>query len=530
MENKFHRENFRIYHDFNQKAGPMFKRREDKKRTAAAQESPAHESEGETSFDRSRQRGRGGPDDPAKPHPRTPPQTGKTREETQAKYYSPNAFMDWVCVRTPNESEFHQAVRETASDILPILSDYPVYRELRILERLIEPERIISMRIDWLDGTDRVRTNRAWRVQFNSALGPYKGGLRFDPSLSVSVLKFLGYEQCFKNALTGLPLGGGKGGADFDPKSASDADIMRFCQAFMTALYRHIGPNTDVPAGDMGVGAREIGYLYGTYKTLSNEVTGVLTGKPTCFGGSALRTEATGHGLVMIVNQSLCQRGDSLDGKSVAISGSGNVALHAASKAFAMGGRVVSLSDSDGTLHFPDGLSEEALDIVKARKGDGNQRLSKIAEAISGSNYGAGKTPWSLDCDIALPCATQNELDRDAAEDLAGNGVKLVAEGANMPCTPQAIEVFRDKTITFIPGKAANAGGVAVSGLEMSQNTLGYAWSRAEVADRLETVMKDIHEACCQWGETRNGIDYVRGANIAGFLRLAAAMEGQGVV
>jgi glutamate dehydrogenase (NADP+) len=413
----------------------------------------------------------------------------------------------------------------------PYLAGHEKYQAVNLLERLIEPERIVIFRVPWVNDRGETQVNRGYRVQFSSALGPYKGGLRFHPSVNLSILKFLGFEQIFKNALTGLPMGGGKGGSDFDPKGKSDAEVMRFCQAFMTELYRHIGKDSDVPAGDIGVGGREIGYLFGQYKKLQNEFSGVLTGKGFGWGGSHIRPEATGYGAVYFIEEMLKTRRASVKGKITVISGSGNVAQGAAEKIIALGGKVVTMSDSDGYIFDADGLTLEKLAFIMDIK---NVRRGRIAEYVTKypkAKYVPGKRPWGTKCDIAIPCATQNELTEEDAKKLARNGVLVVAEGANMPATLEAIEVFRKKGILFAPGKASNAGGVATSGLEMSQNSLRISWTREEVDARLKEIMKNIHDACVKYGKKEDGsVDYVNGANIAGFVRVAEAMLAQGVV
>jgi glutamate dehydrogenase (NADP+) len=440
-------------------------------------------------------------------------------------------FLKKVRSLHPHEPEFHQAVKEFVMSVEPYLAGHEKYQAVNLLERLIEPERIVIFRVPWVNDRGETQVNRGYRVQFSSALGPYKGGLRFHPSVNLSILKFLGFEQIFKNALTGLPMGGGKGGSDFDPKGKSDAEVMRFCQAFMTELYRHIGKDSDVPAGDIGVGGREIGYLFGQYKKLQNEFSGVLTGKGFGWGGSHIRPEATGYGAVYFIEEMLKTRRASVKGKITVISGSGNVAQGAAEKIIALGGKVVTMSDSDGYIFDADGLTLEKLAFIMDIK---NVRRGRIAEYVTKypkAKYVPGKRPWGTKCDIAIPCATQNELTEEDAKKLARNGVLVVAEGANMPATLEAIEVFRKKGILFAPGKASNAGGVATSGLEMSQNSLRISWTREEVDARLKEIMKNIHDACVKYGKKEDGsVDYVNGANIAGFVRVAEAMLAQGVV
>ena len=439
-------------------------------------------------------------------------------------------YMEGVTKRNPGQPEFVQAVYEVASTIFPYISDKPQYHENQILERMAEPERVISFRVPWTDDEGNIRTNRGWRVQFNSAIGPYKGGLRFHPSVNESILKFLGFEQTFKNSLTGLPMGGGKGGANFNPKGKSDNEVMRFCQSFMTELVRHIGPDTDVPAGDIGVGGREIGYMFGQYKRVRNEFTGVLTGKGLNWGGSLIRPEATGYGCVYFVDEMLKHTNNSLDGKCVVVSGSGNVAQYATEKATHLGGKVVTLSDSSGFIHDPDGIDEEKLKWVIDLKNNKRGRIKEYADNF-GCEYFDGKRPWVIKCDVALPCATQNELNGEEAKMLVANKVIAVAEGANMPCTPEAVAVFQEGGVLFAPGKASNAGGVATSGLEMSQNSLRLSWTREEVDKRLDDIMVSIHEQAYSTAKEygREG-DYVFGANVAGFLKVAEAMMAQGVI
>ncbi|WP_306644185.1 NADP-specific glutamate dehydrogenase [Sanyastnella coralliicola] len=439
-------------------------------------------------------------------------------------------FMNLVRDRNQNEPEFQQAVQEVAEAIIPFIEENPKYADARILERIIEPERVLMFRVPWLDDEGNVQVNRGYRIEFNSAIGPYKGGLRFHPTVNLSILKFLGFEQIFKNSLTTLPMGGGKGGSDFNPKGKSDNEVMRFCQSFMTELARHIGPNTDVPAGDIGVGGREIGYMFGQYKRLRNEFTGVLTGKGLNWGGSLIRPEATGYGCVYFAQNMLATKNDSFQGKTVAISGSGNVAQYACEKATELGATVVTMSDSGGFIHDPEGITAEKLAWIMDLKNVRRGRIHEYATEFASATYYEGQRPWGVNCDIALPCATQNELDGDEAKTLLSNGCKAVAEGANMPCTPEAIEAFADAKILFAPGKASNAGGVATSGLEMSQNSLRYNWTREEVDSRLKNIMKDIHEACVNYGTTDGHTDYVKGANIAGFVKVADAMIDQGVV
>ena len=440
-------------------------------------------------------------------------------------------FIDYVESRNPNEPEFIQAVTEVAEAVIPFIEENEKYQNKMLLERMSEPERVIMFRVPWQDDNGNTQMNRGYRVEFNSAIGPYKGGLRYHPSVNLSILKFLGFEQVFKNSLTTLPMGGGKGGSDFNPKGKSDSEVMRFCQSFMTELQRHIGPDTDVPAGDIGVGGREIGFLFGQYKRLRNEFTGVLTGKGLEYGGSLIRPEATGYGTVYFAQNMLETKGQSFSGKSVAISGSGNVAQFAAEKAMQFGGKVVTLSDSGGFIYDKDGLNEEKLAYVMDLKNVKRGRIKEYADKYPSAVYTEGARPWGIDCDIALPCATQNELNKEEAEALVSNGCACVAEGANMPSTPEAIEVFQNAGILFAPGKASNAGGVATSGLEMSQNSLRLSWSREEVDEKLQGIMSNIHAACVKYGKDGDGhVDYVKGANIAGFVKIADAMLAQGIV
>jgi glutamate dehydrogenase (NADP+) len=439
-------------------------------------------------------------------------------------------FMAGLVLRNPGEPEFHQAVHEVVESVMPFLLEHERYRTVNILERITEPDRIISFRVCWQDDHGKVQVNRAWRVQFNNSIGPYKGGMRFHPTVNQGILKFLGFEQCLKNALTTLPMGGGKGGSNFDPKGKSDAEVMRFCQSLMTELFRHIGEDTDVPAGDIGVGAREISYLFGQYKRIENRFVGTMTGKGLSFGGSLIRKEATGYGLVYFVREVLSDQKDSLEDKTVVISGSGNVSIYAAEKALELGAKVVSFSDSGGRIHDPEGVTEEKLSFLKDLKEVRRGRISDYAERFN-CDYQAGQRPWDIPCDLALPCATQNELDVDDARALVAGGCKIVAEGANMPCTADAARIFREAGVHFGPGKAANAGGVAVSGLEQSQNAQRYSWSAAEVDKRLRDIMAKIHAQCTLYGEDDTGrVDYVRGANLAGFVKVADAMLAYGVV
>ncbi|MEY3693667.1 MAG: hypothetical protein RL276_725 [Bacteroidota bacterium] len=442
-----------------------------------------------------------------------------------------SAFMDWAKARNGAEPEFLQAVHEVAESVIPFIEENPKYKKARILERITEPERTIMFRVAWTDDAGNVQVNRGYRVEFNSAIGPYKGGLRFHPTVNLSVLKFLGFEQIFKNSLTTLPMGGGKGGSDFDPKGKSDNEVMRFCQAFMTELSRHIGADTDVPAGDIGVGGREIGFMFGQYKRIRNEFTGVLTGKGLNWGGSLIRPEATGYGTVYFAQEMLATKGDGFKGKKVVISGSGNVAQYAAEKATELGATVLTLSDSSGYILDQDGINAEKLAHVMHIKNVERGRISDYLKKYPSASFVAGKTPWGVACDIAMPCATQNELNGDDAKVLIANGVKCVAEGANMPSTPEAIEAFAAARILFSPGKASNAGGVSTSGLEMSQNSLRLSWSREEVDQRLHGIMKSIHASCVKYGAREDGtIDYVKGANLAGFVKVADAMLDQGVM
>src|ERR1043166_4208302 len=438
-------------------------------------------------------------------------------------------FLDNLIKRYPAEAEFHQAVREVAKSVWPFIDKYPQYRKAKVLERMIEPERIVMFRVTWMDGCGEVQVNRGYRVQMNSAIGPYKGGLRFHPTVTLGTLKFLAFEQVFKNALTTLPMGGGKGGSDFDPKGKTDEEVMRFCQAFMTELYRHIGPDTDVPAGDIGVGGREIGYLFGQYKRLSNEFTGVLTGKGINWSGSRIREEATGYGLLYFVEEMLRTRGISLTGKTVVVSGSGNVAQFAAEKAILMGAKVVTLSDSDGFVYDAVGIDAEKLAFVKELKNVQRGRIKEFGKKFH-CQYFEKQRPWGVKCDVALPCATQNEINAREAEKLVRNGCICVAEGANMPSSPEAVEIFLSHKILFAPGKAANAGGVSVSGLEMTQNSLRMQWTSDEVEKRLSEIMKAIHNQCARHGQHEGFINYVHGANIAGFRKVAEAMLDQGLV
>lgn len=440
-------------------------------------------------------------------------------------------FMEGVKKRNPGQSEFVQAVQEVAQDIYEFIADKEEYHHYQILRRIAEPDRIISFRVCWEDDNRNIRVQRGWRVQNNNAIGPYKGGIRFHPSVTESVLKFLAFEQTFKNALTGLPMGGGKGGSNFNPKGKSDHEVMRFCQSFMTELYRHVGADVDVPAGDIGVGGREIGYMFGQYKRITNQFTGVLTGKGLEYGGSLIRTEATGYGAVYFLQNMLKTKGTDLEGKTAVISGSGNVATHAAEKIVQLGGKVLTLSDSEGFIHDPDGIDQEKIDWVKAHKTKRRGRISDYANEFKGATFHAGMTPWGVHCDVALPCATQNELLGMDARALIAGGCIAVAEGANMPTNLEGVHIFKEAKILFAPGKAANAGGVAVSGLEMSQNSERRAWKEAELQQLLLDIMAGIHDRCVAYGRTDDGyVDYVKGANIAGFKKVADAMLAFGVV
>ena len=440
-------------------------------------------------------------------------------------------FLDKVSQRNPHEPEFLQAVHEVAETIIPFIEENKKYQNQMLLERMVEPERVVMFRVPWTDDNGDIQVNRGFRIQMNSAIGPYKGGLRFHPSVNLSILKFLAFEQVFKNSLTTLPMGGGKGGSNFDPKGKSDKEVMRFCQSFMTELSKHIGANTDVPAGDIGVGSREVGYMFGQYKRLQNEFTGILTGKGLSYGGSLIRPEATGYGNVYFAQNMLKTKGDSLDGKTVVISGSGNVAQYAAEKALQLGAKVVTMSDSGGYIYDEEGINEEKLSFIMEIKNEKRGRIKEYLDKYSDAKYHEGKTPWGEKCDVALPCATQNELQEEDAKKLVENGCKLVGEGANMPCTPEAVEVFQKAKVLFSPGKASNAGGVATSGLEMSQNSLRLNWTSEEVDQKLHQIMNDIHEACVKYGSDDDGyVDYVKGANIAGFVKVADAMLAQGAV
>ena len=458
-----------------------------------------------------------------------------TPDDTDCKY-DPDSieqslphFMCGLKKRNPGEPEFHQAVKEVMDDLIPYVQKNPKYAEARILERLTEPDRIISFRVTWEADDGSVRVNRGWRVQFNNSIGPYKGGLRFHPSVTQSVLKFLGFEQILKNSLTGLPMGGGKGGSNFNPKGKSDREVMRFCQSFMTELNRHIGEDTDIPAGDIGVGAREISYLFGQYKRLRNVFTGTLTGKSLEFGGSLGRKEATGYGCVYFLNHMLQHSGESLEGKTVAVSGSGNVAIYAIEKATELGAKVLTASDSSGFIHDPDGIDADKLAFIKELKEVKRGRISEYADKYASATFSEGR-PWTVAADVALPCATQNEISLDDAQALIKNGLKAVSEGANMPTELAGIHAFQDAGVIFGPAKAANAGGVAVSGLEQSQNSLRLSWSKEEVDERLRGIMEKIHSQCVEHGKEDQSVNYVKGANIAGFIKVADAMMAYGVM
>ena len=438
-------------------------------------------------------------------------------------------FMEMIIARNPAEPEFHQAVREVAESVIPFIEQNPKYQKAKILERIAEPERVIMFRVPWIDDKGEFQVNRGFRIQMNSALGPYKGGLRFHPTVYLGILKFLAFEQVFKNSLTTLPMGGGKGGSDFDPKGKSDNEVMRFCQSFMSELFRHIDADTDVPAGDIGVGGREVGFLFGQYKRLRNEFTGVLTGKSLEWGGSLIRPEATGYGCVYFLDEMLKTKGKSLKGMQCVISGSGNVSQYAAEKVLQMGGKVITLSDSNGYVYDKEGIDAKKLTWIMELKNVRRGRIEEYAK-VFGCEYVPGKTPWNVKCDVALPCATQNELNGIDAQALVNNGCMAVAEGANMPCTPEAMEVFIHSGVLYAPGKASNAGGVAVSGLEMSQNSMRISWSREEVDDRLRVIMRNIHATCIKYGRDGETINYVKGANIGGFVKVAEAMLAQGHV
>ena len=441
-----------------------------------------------------------------------------------------NSFLLEIEKRNAHEPEFMQAVKEVAEDLIPYIIKQNIYHGKNILMRMCEPERVLMFRVNWVDDNGEIRVNRGYRIEMNSAIGPYKGGLRFHPSVNLSILKFLAFEQVFKNSLTTLPMGGGKGGSDFDPKNKSDSEVMRFCQSFMTELFRHIGPNTDIPAGDIGVGGREIGYMFGQYKRLKNEFTGVLTGKGVSWGGSLIRPEATGYGTVYFAEDMLNYEGNSLKGKTVTISGAGNVAQYAAEKCLHLGAKVLTMSDSNGFIFDKDGINEDKLKHIMFLKNVKRSRISEYLKKYPNASYVKDKKPWSIKCDVALPCATQNELDHHDAKNLISNGCYCVAEGANMPCTIKAISEFKQNKILYAPGKASNAGGVAVSGLEMAQNSLRYSWSREEVDEKLKQIMINIHRSCLEFGKEKDYINYGKGANISSFIKVADAMLAQGVV
>ncbi len=439
-------------------------------------------------------------------------------------------FLSQVSAKNQNEPEFMQAVTEVAETVIPYIVTKDIYYGQNILLRMVEPERVVSFRVAWIDDNEEIQVNRGYRIEMNSAIGPYKGGLRFHPSVNLSVLKFLAFEQVFKNALTTLPMGGGKGGSDFDPKGKSDTEVMRFCQSFMTELFRHIGPNKDIPAGDIGVGGREIGYMFGQYKRLKNEFSGVFTGKGISWGGSLIRPEATGYGVAYFIEEMLKHKKKSVKGKKVIISGSGNVAQFATEKFIAMGAKVLTLSDSSGFIHDPAGINKDKLKYVMQLKNEQRGRISEYEKKYPKAKFFPKDKPWKVACDIAIPCATENELSQSDAKILIKNGVIAVAEGANMPCTPEAIKAFQNSKVLYAPGKASNAGGVAVSGLEMAQNSLKNTWSRKIVDGKLQEIMTDIHSSCLEYGKEKNSIDYLKGANIAGFVKVADAMLAQGVV
>jgi glutamate dehydrogenase (NADP+) len=448
---------------------------------------------------------------------------------TRGNALNHNEFMQGLVKRNPGEIEFHQAVDEVAASVIPYINEHPKYIENQILERMTEPDRTIIFRVCWEDDEGNIRTNRGYRVQFNNAIGPYKGGLRFHPSVNLSILKFLGFEQTFKNSLTTLPMGSGKGGADFNPKGKSEREIMRFCQAFMTELSKHIGENVDVPAGDIGVGAREISFMFGQYKRLKNEFTGALTGKALEFGGSLIRKEATGYGCAYFMEEMLKHQGDAIEGKTCIVSGSGNVAQFAAQKIMHLGGKVITLSDSSGFIHDPDGLNEEKLEYIIDLKTNRRGRISEFAEKFN-CKFHKDKKPWSLKADLVFPCATQNEIELSDAKTLIKNGCKALSEGANMPTTHEAIAALIKAKVIFAPGKAANAGGVSVSGLEMTQNSIRLAWHREELEERLKNIMHEIHQQCINYGTEKDHVDYVKGANLAGFVKVAEAMVAYGVI
>ena len=439
-------------------------------------------------------------------------------------------FLSQVSAKNQNEPEFMQAVTEVAETVIPYIVTKDIYYGQNILLRMVEPERVVSFRVAWIDDNEEIQVNRGYRIEMNSAIGPYKGGLRYHPSVNLSVLKFLAFEQVFKNALTTLPMGGGKGGSDFDPKGKSDTEVMRFCQSFMTELFRHIGPNKDIPAGDIGVGGREIGYMFGQYKRLKNEFSGVFTGKGISWGGSLIRPEATGYGVAYFIEEMLKHKKKNVKGKKVVISGAGNVAQFATEKFIEMGAKVLTLSDSSGFIHDPAGINKDKLKYVMQLKNEQRGRISEYEKKYPKAKFFPKDKPWKVACDIAIPCATENELSQSDAKILIKNGVIAVAEGANMPCTPQAIRAFQNSKVLYAPGKASNAGGVAVSGLEMAQNSLKNTWSRKIVDGKLQEIMTDIHSSCLEYGKEKNSIDYLKGANIAGFVKVADAMLAQGVV
>ncbi|MGD6807683.1 MAG: NADP-specific glutamate dehydrogenase [Candidatus Bathyarchaeia archaeon] len=445
-------------------------------------------------------------------------------------YKTPQDFMAYVKEKNPNQPEFHQAVEEVVSSVWPVIEKNPKYQSANILERIVEPERVVMFRVTWVDDNGEVKVNKGYRIQMNSAIGPYKGGLRFHPTVNLSILKFLAFEQVFKNSLTTLPMGGGKGGSDFNPKGKSDAEVMRFCQNFMLELTRHVGPNTDVPAGDIGVGGREIGFMFGMYKKLRNEFTGVLTGKGLNWGGSLIRPEATGYGVTYFAEEMLKTQNETFEGKTVAISGSGNVAQYAVEKVTQLGGKVVTLSDSDGTIYDDEGIDLAKLAFVMDLKNNKRGRIKEYVTKYKNAEYLEGKRPWEVECQVALPCATQNEINEEEAKTLVKNGCLCVAEGANMPTEPPGVKLFLKNQVLYGPGKAANAGGVATSGLEMSQNSMHLLWTRDEVDARLHAIMKSIHETCVRYGKEGDYINYVKGANIGGFVKVADAMVDQGVV
>ena len=450
-------------------------------------------------------------------------------EQMTKKYV--DGFMADLTAKNPGEKEFHQAVKEVLESVAPYMMEHPYLIDQKVLERIVEPERIIIFRVPWLNDEGEVQINRGYRVQMNSAIGPYKGGIRFHPSVNLSIMKFLAFEQTFKNSLTTLPMGAGKGGSDFNPKGKSDNEVMRFCQSFITELYRHIGANTDVPAGDIGVGGREVGYMFGQYKRLRDEFTGVFTGKGQTFGGSPMRPEATGYGTCYFAAAMLATKGDSYEGKTVTISGSGNVAQYAAQKVLQLGGKVLTMSDSNGFIYDPEGIDKEKLAYIMQLKNVFRGRIKEYVQQYPTAQYFEGQRPWSIKCDIAMPCATQNELNEEEAKTLIANGCMCVAEGANMPTTPEAIAVFQNAKILYSPGKASNAGGVATSGLEMTQNSMRLRWQPEEVDQHLKQIMTDIHEACVKYGTEEDGyVNYVKGANIAGFIKVAEAMMAQGLV